>query len=399
MTEHNSELALVVCTYIMSFIMAFAMGAGDACNSLASSYGAGAAPVYFILAGGALFEFIGAMWGSGQIASKIASKIIPTIMTAQPFPYMQLDIMFAEVTASFVFKFTAARLGYPVSATHDFIGSLLGAGMAGLGPKAINARMMLTKVIPAWFISPALAAAICFVLINIVCLTTLNGAKASLRWRLFNMQCIMGGVFSLITYMLILIINKNAVKPGHHVWEHWMWAVIVGVFVFGFTVCRSWMAHVTMKEKPWLHRLGFVAKIGAFDEVVEFIKAEGYKNRIDFLGDSVPENVQTHDRPVSTIEGIFVLHQMYRFLMVMSSFTMSFAHGANDVANAITSMTLAQQVWYQENHGVQMPYKSKFPFLIGGAGLALGLIIMGRPVLETVGKKLVKLSFMVGFCS
>jgi PiT family inorganic phosphate transporter len=80
---------LVVIVYFLSFGMGFSIGANDAANALATSYGSEAAPLYVLLILGAFFEWVGAFFCSGEVAAKLANRMIPTIADVQPLPQVQ----------------------------------------------------------------------------------------------------------------------------------------------------------------------------------------------------------------------------------------------------------------------------------------------------------------------
>ena len=82
--------------------------------------------------------------------------------------------------------------------------------------------------------------------------------------------------------------------------------------------------------------------------------------------------------------------EAYRVLLIISSFLVSLAHGSNDVANTISQLIVVAKI-----HNMNMDV----PFYLGGAGIALGLICLGFRVMETVGKKVVKLDYARGFCA
>jgi inorganic phosphate transporter, PiT family len=97
------------------------------------------------------------------------------------------------------------------------------------------------------------------------------------------------------------------------------------------------------------------------------------------------------------VEGIYIMTEMYRFLMVLAAMMVCLAHGSNDVANAITPLLVVQNANSMANNGVA--YQGKSGYWIGSIGIAAGLLILGHKVIETVGKKVVKLNFVVGFCA
>ena len=80
--------------------------------------------------------------------------------------------------------------------------------------------------------------------------------------------------------------------------------------------------------------------------------------------------------------------EVYRFLMVLSAFLVCLSHGSNDVANAISPLIVVMR-----NAG----HQNQISFLIGSIGIALGLFISGKNVMETVGEKIVRLDFQKGF--
>lgn len=197
--------ALVVSVYLLSLGMGFSIGANDAANALATSYGSDAAPLLVLLIGGAIFEWIGAFYCSGTVAAKLAANMIPNINSEQPMPEVQDQIMFSVSLAAFGFIMFASIFGMPISGTHTIVGALIGAGLAGLGGSAIDYAYM-RRVILSWFYSPAVTSSLCFVLIVLVSLLTLNSGGARLKWRLFNTQLIAGFALAISTYMILILV-------------------------------------------------------------------------------------------------------------------------------------------------------------------------------------------------
>jgi phosphate/sulfate permease len=88
---------------------------------------------------------------------------------------------------------------------------------------------------------------------------------------------------------------------------------------------------------------------------------------------------------------------VFRFLDLLVSFVVALAHGSNDVANAITPLLITQDSYSKYKTGEAN--RNKSGYWLGSVGIATGLILFGKPVIETVGKKIVKINFVVGFCS
>lgn len=239
--------ALLVCTYVFSFLMAFSIGSNDAANALATSYGSEAAPLLLLVILGAIFEFIGSFWCSGTVAATLATKMIPEITTKEPIPETQDQLMFVVSLASFLFIIVASVFGMPISGTHTVIGALIGAGVSALGRNAIS-YSYITRIVVSWFVSPVLAAALCFVFILLVSVLTLNGAKASLRWRLFNLQLVTGAVFTLMLYMILILVQKNIKAKNEPLIDDWQYGLLPVSFVVGWLACRFFMAFICKHE-------------------------------------------------------------------------------------------------------------------------------------------------------
>jgi len=114
--------------------------------------------------------------------------------------------------------------------------------------------------------------------------------------------------------------------------------------------------------------------------------------RVDFLGDEHSPN-EHFTQPESKLKGVFIVTELYRILMVAAAMLVCVSHGANDVANAITPLLISLQA-----HGEDGSTNNK-GYWVGGIGIAAGVVILGSRVMETIGKKVVKLNFVVGFCA
>ena len=163
--------------------MAFSIGANDACNGLATSYGSNALGLYPLVIGGAIAEFVGAMWCSGGIVSSLPTKIIPRLYDESEEDIKK--IMFAVSCASFLFIMTSSFSGMPISGTHTVIGALLGAGIVATTMHNPFRWHKLGGILFYWFASPLCGAMIAFLLMIIVSKYTLNTSKYSFRRRIY----------------------------------------------------------------------------------------------------------------------------------------------------------------------------------------------------------------------
>jgi len=159
---------------ILSWLMSFSVGANDAANALATSYGSKALRLIFLVILGSIFEFIGAFWCSGQVAGKLVSDIIENVDTLDDLTINKM--MLAASIASFIFIMTSSLFGMPISGTHTVVGALIGAGLASVGASNINWKK-LAIIVASWVVAPVLAIILCTLLFMGVCVFTLDVAR------------------------------------------------------------------------------------------------------------------------------------------------------------------------------------------------------------------------------
>ena len=131
--------AMVIGVFILAFCIAFSIGANDAANALATSYGSGALkPIIYLLVMGCIFEFIGAYWCSGRVAGTLVNSVIgnatnTAIEVTKGDAAIVEGMMMSTCIASFFFIMISVIFAMPISGTHTIIGGLIGAGIVGVG--------------------------------------------------------------------------------------------------------------------------------------------------------------------------------------------------------------------------------------------------------------------------
>lgn len=194
---------IIVLSYLLSFLMSFSVGANDAADSLGCLYGVKAFPLPYILLVGACFEFIGAVWCSGHIASTLVPDLIPGIESENEDKVTR-EMLGASIS-SFIFIMGSSVFGMPISGTHSVVGALIGAGMVGSGPDSINYRMLI-KIVASWFVSPLLSMSLCFVVLVLATTLTFNGAKLALGTKVLMLSLIYAAVLALINFMFLQLV-------------------------------------------------------------------------------------------------------------------------------------------------------------------------------------------------
>jgi len=200
------------------------------------------------------------------VAAKLAYRMIPGLDSAEPAPQTQNQIMFSVSLAGFLFILAASFGGMPISGTHTIVGALIGAGVAGLGSDAIS-YAYLRRVIVSWFVSPAVSSSLCFVFIVIVCYFTLNGGEFSMKARLINLQIVTGFTFSIMLYMILILVQKNYTPADEPIIDLWQYGLFPVAWILGFLTCRFYFAHIAIKDATFSQKLTFSFKMCSFSEI------------------------------------------------------------------------------------------------------------------------------------
>lgn len=337
--------AFIVLACLFGFFMAWGVGANDVANAMGTSVGSRALTVRQAIVIAAIFEFAGAYLAGGQVTETIRKGMIDASLVAQT-PELLVYGMLAALLAAGVWLLVASRLGWPVSTTHSIVGAIVGFAAVGLGANAVNWGKV-GSIVASWVVSPALSGLIAFFIFRSIQNLILDTDEP-----LANAKRYVPGYMFLVGFVVALVTLLKGLKHiGLHTstGQNYLIAAGVGVvlMLFGMAAIRR------LKFDPGADR--------------------------DF-----------HYTNVEKVFGV---------LMMATACAMAFAHGSNDVANAVGP--LAAVVGIVESGG-QVAQKSAMPtwiLLLGGAGIVIGLITYGTRVMATVGSGITELTPSRGFAA
>ncbi len=329
--------ALVIFAAVLGGYMALNIGANDVANNVGPAVGSRAMSLMTAIAIAAIFESAGALIAGGDVVSTISKGIIDPaqVQDSQTFIWA----MMAALIASAVWVNLATVLGAPVSTTHAVVGGVLGAGVAAVGFSLVNWEMM-GAIAASWVISP-----------------------------------LMGGVIAagFLAFIKINLIYREDKIAAARRWIPLLIAVMAGAFA----------AYLTLKglRQLWQAPPLAVAGIG----VAAFVLAWGI---------SAPlirrQSIGMENRNRS-------LRQLFRIPLICSAALLSFAHGANDVANAIGPLAA---ILDSAAHG-GIAAEAVVPgwvMVIGALGISLGLFLYGPKLIRMVGDQITKMNPMRAYC-
>ena len=341
--EYGSFFLITGCVF--GFFMAWGIGANDVANAMGTSVGARALTLFQAILVACIFEFAGAYLAGGEVTSTIRKGIIdPNILSGSPD--LLIYGMLSSLLAAGIWLLIASYYGWPVSTTHSIVGAIVGFAAVGISINAVEWNKV-TTIASSWVVSPLLAGTISFLIFKSV-------------------------------QILILDTDDPFAKAKKYVPGY--------MFLVGFVI-----AMVTFLKG--LKHVGFDL---SFQQSIIFSTAFGIV--IALLGIAFLRRVEnvSKQRGDVVFDGV---ERVFAVLMVFTACAMAFAHGSNDVANAVGPLAAVASI---VQSGGEIAAASVLPWwilLLGGSGIVAGLIMLGYRVIETVGKNITELTPSRGFAA
>ncbi len=359
-------------TVVFSFFMAWGTGANDVANAMATSVGSKALTLKQAIYVAIIFEFSGAFLAGGEVTATIRKGIVdPDLFTATP--ELLLYGMLASLLAAGTWLLVATLRGWPVSTTHSIVGAIVGFAAVGVSVDAVNWGQV-ASIATSWVVSPICSGIIAFIIYYSVRHLILKSDRP-----LHNAKKYLPMYLFLVGYMISMV---TLVKGLKHVglelsyMQSAQWALLggVGVVALGYARLKTHFYEVeNIDSYPAMGNIGNTVQI-------------------DLQLYSPPNEVKTQDNG-KKVDRVFAL------LMMITACAMAFAHGSNDVANAIGPLAAVVEII---NSGGKIGVESSIPpwvLLLGAGGIVLGLITYGHKVIATVGSNITKLTPSSGFAA
>jgi len=349
LAEHGSVLLVLAC--IFGFFMAWGVGANDVANAMGTSVGSKALTVRQAILIAMVFEFLGAFLAGGEVTSTIRKGIIDPSLFSED-PELLVYGMLSALLAAGTWLFIASMLGWPVSTTHSIVGAIVGFAAVGISTEAVDWGAV-GNIAASWVVSPILAGGISYGLFRSVQVLILQSAtpfRNAKRYVPLYMFAV-GFLISMVTLTkgLKYVFSDSGIKLS--LWQDAGIAALVGLLIAG---------------------LGM------------FLMRNVQESKIVAVG-----------KPGSRFADV---EKVFAILMIFTACSMAFAHGSNDVANAVGPMAAVVGIL---NTG-SVAATSALPawvLLLGGLGIVVGLATYGYRVIATIGKKITELTPSRGFAA
>jgi len=329
------------------FFMAWGVGANDVANAMGTSVGSRALTVKQAIMIAIVFEFFGAWLAGSEVTSTIRKGIVDSSLLEET-PHLLIYGMLSSLLAAAIWLAIASFKGWPVSTTHSIVGAIVGFTAVGVSFQAVEWGTV-ANIAASWVVSPLLAGSIAFAL------------YWSVRW-------------------LILDTDKPLENAMRYI-PIYMFAV---GFMIGMVTMVKGLKNVfknNLVDLSLLDMTGIAAFFGLVVTLlgVALLKSSALQNRNSTFQDNKVESV-------------------FAILMVFTACAMAFAHGSNDVANAIGPVAAIYSVVQNGVVNAQSAVPS-WILLVGALGIVVGLATYGFKVMATIGKKITELTPSRGFAA
>ncbi len=393
---------IITMAVVFGVYMAWGIGANDVANAMGTSVGSGALTLKRAVILAAILEFSGAFLVGSHVSETVRRGIVdPSIFAGDGLSFM-LGMLSALLAAGTWLQLASWK-GWPVSTTHSIVGSIVGFGLVYGGMNAIHWDKVST-IAASWVISPLFSGLISYLIFTLILRSVfyhpkpLAAAKKIAPYIVFS-------VFSVLTLTMVFKGLAN-LKLDLTLSESLTIAFGIGLLaatVSLFLVNRIKVAdHAGAQEKISDPRVvKSLDKAAKHLEKVRLNSPGHMKSEIAETLESIKvmrwESQRKYEYHTNS-EQYQQVEKMFVYLQILSACFVAFAHGANDVANAIGPMSAVLSVAMAG--GESIAARSPVPLWVlalGGAGIAVGLATWGWRVMETIGKNITHLTPTRGF--
>lgn len=346
-TEYGTILILLAA--LCGFFMAWGVGANDVANAMGTSVGSKALTIKQAILIAMVFEFAGAYLAGGEVTSTIRKGIVDSAIFQERPEDLVFGMLSALLAAGFWLAIASYR-GWPVSTTHSIVGAIVGFAAVGVSADAVHWSKVGT-IVMSWLISPVMAGTISFLLFRSV-------------------------------QHLILLQDDPFTKAKRYIP---IYMFFVGFLIAMVTLLKG-LKHV-FKDNGM--SLSFFENAMIASAVGVLVAAIG-----SYLLTRVKRDISLEaDNRFANVERVFAV------LMIFTACSMAFAHGSNDVANAVGPLAAVVSIVTSEGNISAKAIMPPWILLLGGAGIVVGLATYGFKVMGTIGRKITELTPSRGFAA
>ena len=337
-TTFGEDWLIVVIGAVIGGYMALNIGANDVANNMGPAVGGKVLTVLGAIVIAAVFEASGALLAGGDVVKTISKGIIAPGNEVSVAEFR--DLMLSALLAAALWINLATVFNVPVSTTHSIVGGVLGAGIAAAGVGLVN-WVTMGQIAASWVISPVLGAAI---------------------------------AAAFLLFIKVRVLNvENRLDAA----KKWVPILIA-------TMAAAFAAYMAMKglKKVWRPSAAEITLFSGVSFLVAYLMSRPFiANRVGRLENRKEDIYSLFDVPL--IAGVALL---------------SFAHGANDVANAVGPLAALVSTIGDQTEIASKVTIPLWVMAVGAFGIALGLGLFGPKLIAVVGEKITRLNSPRAYC-
>lgn len=392
------ELLILVLALVFGFYVAWNIGANDVANAVGTAVGSGALKLGQAVIIAAIFEFAGAYFLGSNVAETIESGIVnPDFFENDSYQYIYG--MLAALLATGVWLQIATTFGWPVSTTHSIVGAVFGFGLISGHIEAIFWGELFS-IGASWLLSPLLGGGLAFLLFSIIRRRVLYKARPLIATKKITPYLVFFMFFVLT--LIVLFQGLKNVNVELTFLESFSIALAVGLATasISYLLLRRIELKLPDERKRTLSP----------ELVMELKKAQKYLERVEKgasgevhakveeLAKEVKELAKTADLEEGFSSSEYrKVEKVFAYLQIITAAFMAFAHGSNDVANAIGPISAIFNLL--EGKSILFESVPRWLLLLGAVGIVTGLATFGWRVIETIGRKITELTPSRGFAA
>jgi len=338
--EYQTIILTLACVF--GFLMAYGIGANDVANAMGTSVGSKTLTLKQAIVIAAVFECCGAILAGSEVTGTISHGITDMSVYIR-YPNILIYGMLAALLSSAVWLIFASYFGFPVSTTHTIIGAIVGFAIYNNGVDAVN-WIKIGSIVSSWIISP-----------------------------------LIGGLVSFLIFKSLQKFILQTDKPFDNAKKYVPFYVLIVGFIIGMVILVKGLKHVDIDLNFYesiLLSLLFGLCLTLFSKLM-LRKVKRIKE----------DDAKFHYTNVEKIFGV---------MMIFTACSMAFAHGSNDVANAVGPLAAISNII---NGNIASDAVPSWVLILGGIGIVVGLSTYGYKVIYTIGQNITELTPSRGFAA
>jgi PiT family inorganic phosphate transporter len=325
---------------VLAMYMAWAIGANDVANAMGTSVGSGAITIAQAVVIAGVFEFAGAYFVGGHVTDTVRKGMLDLSLISDQ---QLLWGMLASLVSAATLLLVATTYGLPLSTTHAIVGAIVGFGAVAIDVDAVDWDQV-GLIVASWVTSP-----------------------------------LMGGVVAYLTFQFIRRCILDRDDPMAAAKRHGPMFFFAVTFVIGLVTFFKGLKNLRLNfDLP--EALMLSAGVGVLGAGLGWI----------FL-----QRIEQSDEPGGRYRDV---ERVFAVMVVLTACAVAFAHGSNDVANAIGPLAAVVQVVREGTAGATAPVEP-WMLMVGGVGIVVGLATLGYRVMDTVGRNITELTPSRGFAA